>query len=78
MEKKKIVVMLFDSNFLVHKIEFTTVLKSKSKGMNRRVKLFIESASLFRLKNKELLLEDSQYFPFFQFPVNIARYLLIV
>ena len=30
MEKNKIVVMLFDSNFLVHKIEFTTVLKSKS------------------------------------------------
>jgi len=34
MAKKKIVVVLFDSNFLVHKIEFTTVLKSKSKGMN--------------------------------------------
>ena len=46
--------------------------------MTRRIELFIESASLFRLKNKELLLEDSQYFPFFQFPVNIARYLLIV
>jgi len=76
--EKKIVAMLFDSNFLVHKIEFTTVLKSKSKGMNWRVEFFIESASLFHLKNKELLSEDSQYFPFFQFPVNIARYLLIV
>ena len=78
MARTRIVNILFDSNFPVHKIEFNTVLKSKSKGMNRRVKLFIESASLFRLKNKELLLEDSQYFPFFQFPVNIARYLLIV
>ena len=34
MALKQTIIVLFDSKFPVHKIEFTTVPKSKSKGMN--------------------------------------------
>ena len=47
MAQTRIVNTLFDSNFPVHKIEFNTVLKSKSKGMKRRIELF---AFLFHIK----------------------------